>query len=111
MIRIACGVRDDYVDIRFSDNGSGMTPQQITRIMEPYYTTKEEGTGLGMLIIERVVRGHGGELGIESSPEGGTTVTISLPRKDRRVRLLQSSDKIIDLGEEIPVEPVEEDQP
>jgi signal transduction histidine kinase len=111
LIGIECGVRDDYVDIRFSDNGSGMSTEQITRIMEPYYTTKEEGTGLGMLIIERVVRGHGGELGIESSPEAGTTITISLPRKDRRVRMLQSSDKVIDLGREIPVEPVEEESP
>lgn len=90
MIRIECGVRDDFVDIRFADDGQGMTTEQITRITEPYYTTKPDGTGLGMLIVERVVRGHGGELGIDSSPGRGTTVTVSLPRRERRVRLLQS---------------------
>lgn len=91
-IRIECGVRDDFVDVRFSDTGQGMTTEQITRIMEPYYTTKSDGTGLGMLIVERVVRGHGGELGIESTPGSGTTVTVSLPRHERRVRLLQPAE-------------------
>jgi signal transduction histidine kinase len=104
IIRIECGVRDDFVDIRFADNGQGMTTEQITRIMEPYYTTKPDGTGLGMLIVERVVRGHGGELGIESSPDCGTTVTVSLPRHERRVRLLQASPagKIIEIDGDAP---------
>jgi len=76
--------------------------------MEPYYTTKAQGTGLGMLIVERVVRGHGGELGIESSPGAGTTVTISLPRQDRRVRMLHAGAEVIEIGDDVPVSPPED---
>lgn len=112
-IRIECGVRDDFVDVRFVDNGQGMSTEQITRIMEPYYTTKPDGTGLGMLIVERVVRGHGGELGIDSSPGNGTTVTVSLPRHERRVRLLQAGQEaeVIEIGGELPLSPAEGIEP
>jgi two-component system, sporulation sensor kinase E len=108
LIRIECGVRDDFVDVRFMDDGSGMSTEDLTRIMEPYYTTKAQGTGLGMLIVERVVRGHGGELGIESSPGAGTTVTISLPRQDRRVRMLHAGAEVIEIGDDVPVSPPED---
>jgi hypothetical protein len=58
--------------------------------MEPYYTTKAEGTGLGLLIVDRIVRGHGGELGIESEVGQGAVFTVSLPLRERQVRLLSS---------------------
>ena len=111
VIRIECGVRDDFVDVLFVDDGSGMTTEELTRMMEPYFTTKKEGTGLGMLIVERVVRSHGGELGIESSPGTGTTVTVSLPRQDRRVRLLHAGPRVIEIGETIPAGPSKENSP
>jgi signal transduction histidine kinase len=62
----------------------------MTHILEPYYSTKAGGTGLGLLIVERIVRGHGGELGIESDEGRGSVFTISLPLRERQVRLLQS---------------------
>jgi signal transduction histidine kinase len=90
LLQIVCGVRSDFLDIRFADSGHGISPEQLTRIMEPYYTTKAEGTGLGLLIVDRIVRGHGGELGIESEVGQGAVFTVSLPLRERQVRLLSS---------------------
>ena len=58
--------------------------------MEPYFTTKSSGTGLGLLIVDRIVRAHGGELTIESRPGEGAAFTISLPRHARMVRQLEA---------------------
>src|SRR6266404_3048478 len=63
-----------------------------SRVFEPYFTTKTSGTGLGLLIVRRIVREHGGELSIESSEGKGLTLTIRLPHIDRRVRMLEAGD-------------------
>ena len=89
-LQITCSIRPDFLDIRFADSGQGMNAAEMTRILAPYYTTKAEGTGLGLLIVERIVRGHGGELAIESDVGRGSVFIISLPLRERQVRLLQS---------------------
>ena len=66
-------------------------------IFEPYLTTKASGSGLGLLIVRRIVREHGGEIAIESQENHGTRVTIHLPRSERTVRLLGTPDPVIDL--------------
>ena len=79
----------DYeVCISFNDNGKGMAPDTVSHLFEPYFTTKKTGTGLGMLIVRRIVRDHGGELSISSEEGVGTTVTIHLPRANRSIRFL-----------------------
>ena len=83
--------------ISISDNGTGIDPEQMGALFEPYRTTKQSGTGLGLLIVRRVVREHGGEIEIESEPGAGTTVLIHLPRGPKPLRLLESSDKVIDI--------------
>ena len=65
-------------------------------LFEPYRTTKQSGTGLGLLIVRRVVREHGGEIEIQSEPGSGTKVLIHLPRGPRPVRLLEA-DRVIDI--------------
>jgi signal transduction histidine kinase len=99
LLRIVCTVRDAFVDLRFSDTGKGISAEDMSRIMDAYFSTRPGGTGLGLMIVDRIVRSHGGELGIESSPEKGATFTISLPLKQRQVRLLKppSEDHIIDV--------------
>jgi signal transduction histidine kinase len=57
---------------------------------EAWFTTRKTGVGLGMLIVRRIVREHGGELSIESSAGKGTRVTITLPRGPRPVRFLEA---------------------
>ncbi len=80
---------DDH-DVRavFRDNGSGMDAATLAHIFEPYRTTKEHGTGLGLMICRRIVRAHGGDIDVESKPGAGTTFTVRIPRLEKRVRRL-----------------------
>ena len=80
---------DRDVSVSFRDTGSGMDDGQLAHLFEPYRTTKEKGTGLGLMISARIVRDHGGTIAAESKPGQGTTFTIRLPRLERRIRELK----------------------
>jgi signal transduction histidine kinase len=69
----------DRVEVSFSDSGSGIPPEQMEKIFNYYYTTKEEGVGLGLPIAHRIIEAHGGQLKVESQVGSGTKVTVSLP--------------------------------
>jgi len=86
LLQILCSVDDVYVHVKFTDSGKGLSDSEISRIMEPYFTTKSSGTGLGLLIVDRIVHAHGGELAIEGRPGQGASFTISLPRHARIIR-------------------------
>jgi len=90
VLRIRTDMDDSHVIVRFNDSGGGMSAENLSRVFEPYFTTKTSGTGLGLLIVRRIVREHGGELGIESSEGKGLTLTIRLPYIDKRVRMLEA---------------------
>ena len=92
ILRIRSDMDDTHVLIRFIDTGGGMSAANLSRVFEPYFTTKPSGTGLGLLIVRRIVRGHGGELSIESSEGKGLTLTIRFPYIDKRVRMLEAGD-------------------
>lgn len=83
---------DYHVRVSVTDTGKGMTPATVANMHQAWFTTKKNGTGLGMLIVRRIVRDHGGELSVESAEEKGTTVSISLPRTTRGVRFLEAGD-------------------
>jgi signal transduction histidine kinase len=68
--------------IRMSDNGPGIPDAMLSKIMEPFFTTKEEGTGLGLSIAARIVQEHGGRLDVESKEGGGSTFIITLPAEE-----------------------------
>ena len=70
-------------------DGSGMDADTLAHIFEPYRTTKEQGTGLGLMVCRRIVRAHGGEIDVESKPGAGTTFTVRIPRLEKRVRRLK----------------------
>jgi two-component system, sporulation sensor kinase E len=91
-LRIHTDRDDTHVLISFIDTGSGMSAENLGRVFEPYFTTKPTGTGLGLLIVRRIVREHGGELSIESSEGKGLTLAIRLPYIDKRVRMLEAGD-------------------
>ena len=93
ILRIRTDRDDTHVLIRFTDTGRGMSPENLSRVFEPYFTTKASGTGLGLLIVRRIVREHGGELSIESNEGKGLTLTIRLPYIDKRVRMLEEGKK------------------
>ena len=67
------------VEIRISDTGVGIPEDDLSRIFEPFYTTKESGTGLGLSICQGIVEVHGGEITTESDPASGTTFSVKLP--------------------------------
>ena len=92
ILRIRTDKDDSHVIVRFTDTGGGISAENLSRVFEPYFTTKTSGTGLGLLIVRRIVREHGGELSIESSEGQGLTLTIRLPYTDRRVRMLEAGD-------------------
>lgn len=76
------GERDDnYARIEITDTGRGISPENISQVFEPYFSTKETGTGLGLAIVKKAVEDHGGTIAVESETGGGTTFTITLPTR------------------------------
>jgi signal transduction histidine kinase len=96
-ITVRTGFNDYETVISIEDNGTGISPEHMGTLFEPYRTTKSSGNGLGLLIVRRIVREHGGEISIESEEHQGTRVIIRLPRGERPVRLLGSPEPVIDL--------------
>jgi PAS domain S-box-containing protein len=88
-LRIEARVDDAWAYLVFADTGVGIAPEDLPRIFQPYFSTKRGGHGLGMMIVQRILRGHGGQIALESAAGRGTTVTLQFPLKDRRVRLLE----------------------
>ncbi len=93
ILRIQTDMDESHVRVSFIDTGGGMSAETLSHVFEPYYTTKGSGTGLGLLIVRRIVREHGGELAIESTEGKGLTLTIRLPLKEQRVRMLEAGDR------------------
>ena len=93
ILRIRTDMDESHVRVSFIDTGGGMSAETLSHVFEPYYTTKERGTGLGLLIVRRIVREHGGELAIESTEGKGLTLSIRLPFKEQRVRMLEAGDR------------------
>ncbi len=76
-----------YVQIEVQDNGSGIPPEVVDRIFDPFFTTKKQGTGLGLATVLSIVRKHGGQIGVASTPGTGTTFTVFLPRASRQIEV------------------------
>ncbi|MCX7026335.1 MAG: ATP-binding protein [Spirochaetes bacterium] len=71
--------RDDEVQISVSDTGTGIPEELLTKIFEPYFTTKKSGTGLGLTITFKIIKEHSGDISLESKEGRGSTFTIHLP--------------------------------
>ncbi|MGE0393908.1 MAG: ATP-binding protein, partial [Vicinamibacterales bacterium] len=67
-------------EIRVADTGVGISQEHLGRIFDLYFTTKEQGTGLGLSMVYRIVQMHDGEIDVESTPGRGTTFRVLLPR-------------------------------
>ena len=93
-IFIATDHSDAEVRIVISDTGSGISHEVMGSMYEPFRSTKKKGNGLGLLIVRRIIKDHGGSLSFFSKEGTGTTVTITLPRADKVVRLLPQGKEI-----------------
>ena len=89
ILHIRSSQDDLYVSVSFSDTGGGISAENMSKLFQPYFTTKASGSGLGLLIVRRIVREHGGEIEIESNEGEGVRVSIHLPYGDGNVRLLR----------------------
>ena len=75
-----------YVQIFFEDSGEGISPKDLEKIFDPYFTTKEEGSGLGLSSVHSIIRKHGGEIRADSRPGRGTSFSILLPARTNPAR-------------------------
>lgn len=78
-ITLGARLEENEVKLTFTDQGSGISPDDISKIFQPYFTTKDVGIGLGLAITERIIKEHGGSIDVESTVGAGTTITVSLP--------------------------------
>jgi signal transduction histidine kinase len=88
VLRIESELENPYIRITFLDTGGGIAAANMSKIFEPYFTTKQAGSGLGLLIVRRIVREHGGEIDLVSHDGRGLEFTVRLPMRDQRARLL-----------------------
>ncbi len=87
-LTLQTGENNDAVWVSVGDTGGGIPQEQINRIFEPFYTTKKKGTGLGLMIVQRIVRAHNGGIELDSHVGRGTTFRVWFPLKDKKPRLL-----------------------
>ena len=88
LLKIRTASDHEWINVMFTDTGGGMSQETMARIFEPYFTTKKSGSGLGLMITQRIIRAHGGEVVLESDPGQGLRITLRLPRHDRQVQML-----------------------
>ena len=88
LCRIAARAQDSdgkrWVALAVTDTGIGITKQELSRVFEPFYTTKPGGTGLGLAIAYRIMQDHGGTIQVSSAPGSGTTVVMTFPAAARQ---------------------------
>ncbi len=92
-LRVRAWSDENSVYLQIADTGSGISRDNLSRVFQPYYTTKKRGHGLGMMIVQRIMRDHGGRVGIESQDGVGTSIFLEFTQKHRRARLLKSADE------------------
>ena len=80
-LSVSCApTKDDRVEIRIADTGVGIAPENLAKIFDLYFTTKNTGTGIGLSLVYRTVQLHNGDIDVESTPGVGTTFIIKMPR-------------------------------
>jgi len=90
-LRITLSLTDEFLSMAFRDTGKGIKPEDFARVFQPYHTSKPGGSGLGLMIVQRIIQEHGGHIELASKPDEGTCFTVFLPLAERRVRLLKAS--------------------
>ena len=89
-LALICDGDDEFIRVSFADTGGGIDLNKIGKIFNSYKSDRHSGTGLGIFIVEKIIREHGGRLDISSAEDKGTILTISLPRLGRRVRMISA---------------------
>jgi signal transduction histidine kinase len=83
-LRVEVGTVDSgWVRLAVGDSGPGISPENLSKIFDPFFSTKEKGTGLGLALVQQIVSDHGGRIEVDLPPSGGTTFVILLPAAAR----------------------------
>ena len=91
-IRIEAKEEGEQLLLNVIDNGKGLDANMQKKVLEPFFTTKAQGTGLGLAVVQSVVSNHGGQLQLSCVPNKGCTVSLVFPRaKSARVLPLEKS--------------------
>ena len=89
-LKIATDVNDEYVTVSVIDDGEGISPENIEKIFDPFFSTKDKGTGLGLAIANKIMQTHGGFIRAYRNQEKGSTFCVSFPN----VNIKKSSDDV-----------------
>ena len=89
-LKIKSRADDDSVYLMFGDSGVGIRQEDLAQLFQPYHSTKPGGHGLGLMIVQRIVRAHNGRIELESQVGRGTTFRVWLPLHERKPRLLEA---------------------
>jgi signal transduction histidine kinase len=87
-LSLSTAVLGDELRIAVRDTGVGIPEDRIGKIFEPYYTTKENGTGLGLTLTYKIIKEHGGDVTLTSKPGHGSTFTVVLPIPQKEHRMI-----------------------
>jgi len=79
-LKVVFSNRNEGVEIAIADTGVGIAPENLEKIFEPYFSTKETGTGLGLALVKRIIEAHSGKIEVESALGIGTTFKVWLPK-------------------------------
>ena len=93
LLTITLFSNDRYLGLSFKDTGKGISADDLSRLFEPFRSDKLQGTGLGLIIVQRIMQEHGGKIEVHSQPGTGMTFTLFLPLDERRIRLLKAPRK------------------
>lgn len=90
-VAVNCQQRDGVIHLSVLDNGPGIEPEMQAKILEPFFTTRKQGTGLGLAVVQMVASAHKGHLSLKSEPGQGACFTISLPLADAQAAMPESA--------------------
>jgi signal transduction histidine kinase len=79
LLQVTGSENDGFIEILVEDSGEGLDPAVGERLLEPSFTTRPTGTGLGLAVVTRFAEGHNGTVSIEGAPTGGARMTVRLP--------------------------------
>ncbi|MGZ8898948.1 MAG: two-component system sensor histidine kinase NtrB [Limisphaerales bacterium] len=89
-LSVETGANAEAVFVSIIDTGNGIPEEKLNQLFQPFFTTKKKGSGLGLMIVQRIIREHAGRIDVESKPGRGTTFRVWLPLHERRPRLLHA---------------------
>jgi signal transduction histidine kinase len=89
LLKVKTRSDEERIFMQIGDSGSGISQEELSKVFHPYHTTKKSGSGLGLMIVQRIMREHGGQVGIDSQEGIGTVVTLEFPKRNKKFRMLE----------------------